>query len=325
MDAPLRDHYQTELSARRARLETAAAAHAPAGELTRLLGEVDAALLRLENGTFGLCLTCGDPIEADRLAADPLTCFCLDHLSPREQRALEEDLELARRIQHGFLPLGVRQSHGWEFRTRYVPAGIVGGDYCDVVGIEERAAAWFVVGDISGKGVAASLLMSHLHAIFRSLLSANLELPALALRANRLLCQHTLPASYATSLCGLAHQRGTVELVSAGHCEPILIRGGVPQRIPCGGIPMGLFCETQYQAHAVALAPGDSLLLYTDGVVEASNPEGEEFGIERLLALCAGAHNMDLVTAIAAQVEAFRRGAPPSDDLSLMHVLRLDQ
>ncbi|MDX2153093.1 MAG: SpoIIE family protein phosphatase [Bryobacteraceae bacterium] len=311
------EHYRGELAARRVRLEEAAAAAPHAEEVARLLGEVDAALRRLDEGRFGLCLTCGDPIEPERLAADPLARFCLDHLSTKEQRDLEADLELARRIQRGFLPLGTRRVNGWRFETRYAPAGVVGGDYCDVAAVEDGTGVWFVVGDISGKGVAGSLLMSHLHAIFRSLLTAGLPIAALAQRANRLLCQHTLPASYATVLCGMAQPDGTVELVCAGHCAPVLVSGGEARLVTASGLPMGLFCDTRYTAEAVRLRPGDELLLYTDGVPEAVNRFGEEFGVERLLAVCRGAAGGDLTEAVMREVERFREDMPPADDVTV--------
>ena len=100
------------LLVRRRRLETVAV-HSPNTEIDRLLHEVDAALHRMDTGTFGLCDTCGDAIESDRLLADPLTRFCLDHLSAREQRALEQDLDLASRIQRELLPKQDRRMAGW--------------------------------------------------------------------------------------------------------------------------------------------------------------------------------------------------------------------
>src|SRR5687768_12730619 len=104
---------------RRQKLETAAATLGRAGEVTRLLDEVDAALGRMNAGIFGLCEACHDPIEPDRLLADPLTQFCLDHLTPLEQRALEHDLDLASRIQRGLLPRTDVCLDGWEVAYHY--------------------------------------------------------------------------------------------------------------------------------------------------------------------------------------------------------------
>src|SRR6267142_5819422 len=162
-----------QLIERREKLQTAASAfHRPA-ELTRLLEEVDAALHRMDIGVYGLCEVCHDPVETERLLADPLTRFCLGDLTPHEQRALEDDLQLAAEIQTGLLPKHDKKVDGWEVAYYYRPAGVVSGDYCDFIDGDNQSLH-FVLGDVSGKGVAASMLMAHLHAMFRTLISINL-------------------------------------------------------------------------------------------------------------------------------------------------------
>ncbi len=121
-----------QLRERRARLERAGQGGARPPEVTRLLAEVDAALDRLEHGSFGLCETCYDVIEPERLAADPLLRFCLDHLSPAQQADLQRDLELAGRIQTALLPQRETVLPGWDVHYLYRPAGVVSGDTCDV-------------------------------------------------------------------------------------------------------------------------------------------------------------------------------------------------
>lgn len=124
--------FRTQLLDRRAKLELASVLGA-SPDISRLLDEVDAALARIDGGTFGACESCGEPIEADRLLADPLTRFCLDHLSPAEQRALQQDLELASRIQRELLPKRDARFDGWQVAYHYRPAGPVSGDYCDLI------------------------------------------------------------------------------------------------------------------------------------------------------------------------------------------------
>ena len=153
-----------QLIDRRQKLEVAAIGYRNDGELTRLLREVDSALQRMDNGTFGICDVCHDPVETERLIADPLTRLCIDHLSPNEQRALEDDLALAGQIQTGLLPQPSQKIDGWEIAYHYQPAGIVSGDYCDVISDGEKSVL-FVLGDVSGKGVAASML-AHLQRCF---------------------------------------------------------------------------------------------------------------------------------------------------------------
>ena len=192
-----------QLNDRRQRLQAAVPAAAQPGRLLELLREVDAALERIDAGTYGRCEVCQDPIEDDRLAADPLVRFCVGDLTPGAQRALQHDLELAARIQRSLLPRPDRVFGGWEVHYRYEPAGPVSGDYCDVVLPDgDRAPLFFALGDISGKGVAASMLMANLQAIFRSLLATGEPLQALVERANRVFCESTLPTHYATLVCG---------------------------------------------------------------------------------------------------------------------------
>ena len=178
-------YLRTELEQRRERLH--AALHSPAADasLSQLLTAVDAALSRIDQGTFGLCEKCHDSIEAERLLADPLVRFCLDHLTSAEQRALESDLSLAARIQRRLLPKLSLAPPGWGVRYHYQPAGMVSGDYCDL--LEAEGGLLFMIGDVSGKGVAASMLMSHLHATFRSLAEAGLPLDHMVEDANRIL------------------------------------------------------------------------------------------------------------------------------------------
>ncbi|MGH9425947.1 MAG: TraR/DksA C4-type zinc finger protein, partial [Terriglobia bacterium] len=110
-----------QLIDRRQKLEIASRGFIEATEISHLLAEVDEALRRMELGTYGLCDFCNDPVETERLIANPLTRLCIDHLSPKEQRALEDDLELAARIQTGLLPLPSQRIDGWEIAYHYQP------------------------------------------------------------------------------------------------------------------------------------------------------------------------------------------------------------
>src|SRR5579883_913857 len=116
---------------RRARLQSAAGSLS-AEYVNGLLAEIDATLQRIDNGTYGLCEACHDPIERDRLANDPLVRFCLDHLTPEQARAHEQDLELATQIQSRLLPARDIATAEWQTHYTYQPAGLVGGDYCEV-------------------------------------------------------------------------------------------------------------------------------------------------------------------------------------------------
>lgn len=307
---------------RRARLQDAAAS-VSAEYLQDLLAEVDAALERIERGTYGLCETCHDPIEVDRLQANPMIRFCLDHLSATDLQAHEQDLELATQIQSKLLPPSHLALDAWDTDFRYEPAGPVGGDYCEVTVMEDGKSLFFAVGDVAGKGVAASLLMTHLSAILRSLLSLRLPLAELTSRANRLFCENTLASHYATLVCGHATGDG-VDLCNAGHCPPLLLRKGAAQRVEAAGLPLGLFCSVEYPVTHVDLAESDSLVLYTDGVTEAQDPEGSEFGekgLTQALLRRSGGDAATLSQGVMQDIAKFRRGQRPTDDLTLL-VLR---
>jgi phosphoserine phosphatase RsbU/P len=311
------------LLVRRRRLESAAV-RTPSVEVARLLREVDAALQRMDFGTFGLCDTCGDPIEADRLIGDPLTRFCLDHLSAREQRALEQDLELAARIQRGLLPKVDRGVDGWTLAYHYQPAGLVSGDYCDV--IQDNGNAYFFVGDVAGKGVAAAMLMSHLSALLRTLVSARLPLPELVERASRVFCESTLASHYATLVCGRASSTGEVEICNAGHPPPLVVRhDGAVEWIDATGLPIGMFADEQFVSRTLQLRDGDTLLLYTDGVVEARNAADEEYGLERFATFARAAPTATpeiLIDRCGTELRVFTGGAAPADDVTIMAVRR---
>jgi phosphoserine phosphatase RsbU/P len=315
--------FRPQLLERRAQLQ-AASNSISADYLNELIAEIDAALHRMDIGSYGICESCHDTIELDRLESNPLIRFCLDHLSQAEMRAHQQDLDLAAQIQSKLLPpKDIVLSH-WDTRYRYQPVGAVGGDYCELVVLDGGQSLFFAVGDVAGKGVAASLLMTHLSAIFRSLLSVNLPLAEMVSRANRLFCESTAPAHYATLVCGCATSNG-VELCNAGHCPPLLLRHDTTQRVESTGLPLGLFCGGQYTTRRLNLNAGDSLVLYSDGITEAPDPSGEEYGMERLI--CSLRDRFDLgldamADSVLPEVARFRGNHAPADDMTLLIVRR---
>jgi sigma-B regulation protein RsbU (phosphoserine phosphatase) len=314
-----------QLVDRRQRLITALPGSGESGShLNHLLQEVDAALERLDNGSYGLCDACHDPIETDRLMADPLLRFCLDHLNPNQQRSLEEDLELASRIQTGLLPKHNLSLNGWQTSYLYRPAGHVSGDYCDVVSGENNTF-YFVLGDVSGKGIAASMLMAHLHAVFRTLISIQLPLQQLVARASRVFCESTLPTHYATLVCGRAFGDGEIEICNAGHLPVLVVDGGNVTRLDATGLPIGLFCNEEFTLSKVHLSKGSMMLLYTDGVVETRNANDDEYGLSGLIEWVHGHRDLppsEMLEILEEDLTAFRSGAPLADDLSIMAIQR---
>jgi len=140
--------FRPQLLDRRARLQ-AAGASVSAAYLNDLLAEVDSALGRIDTGSYGLCETCHDPIEADRLESNPLVRFCLDHLSQAEMLAHQQDLDLATQIQSRLLPPRDMALETWDTQYRYEPVGAVGGDYCDLIVLGDGQSLFFAVGSLA--------------------------------------------------------------------------------------------------------------------------------------------------------------------------------
>jgi phosphoserine phosphatase RsbU/P len=297
-----------------------------AAPLLDLLQEVDSAVERMNDGSYGICEACHDTLARERLINDPLAQMCLDCLTGEEQRALERDLELAARIQHGLLPQTDTRFHDWRIHYRYKPAGVVSGDYCDVIlPSAGDGKVIFLLGDVTGKGVAASLLMTHLHAMFRSLAGIGLELDKLLEMANRLFCESTIAGQYATLVAGSIGRDGAVEIASAGHFPALLLGKGGVSRIEATGLPLGMFTTSSYAVRRARLEPNDSLLLYTDGISEAHDPSGNEYGIGGL-SLAAGERYgwapEELVAACLQDLERHSSGTRQADDQTLMAIQR---
>jgi sigma-B regulation protein RsbU (phosphoserine phosphatase) len=310
-----------ELIERRHELE-AAAARSDEEQIVELLDAVDQALGRIEQGAFGICEVCNMPIENERLVDDPLTRICLECLSPTERRALELDLGLASNIQRSLLPQQDFDVPGWEGYYHYEPHGAVSGDFCDV--ICDGEATFVLLGDISGKGVSAALLMSHLSAIFRGLIGSGDPLVSIMERANRLFCAAVPSGSFATLVAARLQPDGEVELSNAGHVPPIVHNGRI-DRLPPDGVPLGLFCQSSYTSQRLRLDPGDRLVFVTDGLVESSDGSEGEYGIGAVASLVQSHPHLgpcDLAEHLVADATRFRQGRPADDDTTVMVMRR---
>lgn len=311
-----------QLEDRKRRLEAAIALAPHNAGLAGLLREVDSALERMDKGSYGLCEECHDPVEQDRLMADPLVRYCLDHLTAPQRAALQRDLDLASQVQRNLLPPAGLRAGCWETSYHYAPVGPVSGDYCDL--IPSDGHLFFVLGDVSGKGVAASMLMTQLHALFRSLNSMTLPLGQIVTQVNRVFCESALAGQYATLVCGQAKANGEVEIHNAGHWPAIVAgRGGV-LRIESTGLPLGMFHEREFSATRLQVEPGETLFLYTDGLLEARSTD-DEYGIDRVVSLVRQQANkapIELIAACLDDVRAFSANSPPSDDVTMLAIRR---
>jgi len=317
------DFLQNQLEDRKRRLEQAIALAPQNGAFAGLLHQVDSALERMTKGSYGLCQVCHDPVEQDRLLADPLVCYCLDHLSQSERSALQRDLDLASAVQRNLLPSKNLRAGNWETAYHYAPIGPVSGDYCDL--IPSNGQLFFVLGDVSGKGVAASMLMTQLHALFRSLAMMSLPLGQIVAHANRIFCESALAGQFATLVCGQAKPTGEVEIHNAGHLPAIIAGQGGVLRIESTGLPLGMFCEAEFSATRLQMEVDDMLFLYTDGLSEAQNADAE-YGVDRVTRLVrqqSGRRPSELITACLHDLNSFADFSLHSDDLTMLAIQRL--
>ena len=314
---------RTELLNWRMRLEATAKTTNGDFQLNGLLREVQSAIENLNRAeSYGVCQVCHDLIGQAAMTADPLARFCLSCLTPHQLEELERDLDRAWLIQGESLPKQNLKFNGWEVAHYYQPAGLVGGDYCDLI-ITDAGELYFMIGDVSGKGIAASFLMSRLHAIFRSLINTGLSVTELVERANGVFADTTMRPYYATLVCGKASANGTIEICNAGHCAPLHLHDGNVTPIPATGLPLGMFCNQTYSATTIDAVKGDRLVLYTDGLSEARNHDEEEYGKDRLQMMLNQFHEHptdSLLTQVVDDARKFAEGLPITDDLTLMAI-----
>jgi phosphoserine phosphatase RsbU/P len=240
-----------------------------------------------------------------------------------EKQRMEEEINLARNIQNHLFPKNMPALEKIKIHGTNVPSKQVGGDYYDVLRISERIYG-LTIADVSGKGMPASLLMSNLQASLHSLTGENYSLDKLVARINNLIYHNTDPEKYITFFYGqLDVQTLDFEYVNAGHNPPYLIhRGGSIQELPEGGIILGMLPEMPYEIGTCKLKPGDTLVMYTDGVSEAMNNLDQEFGESRLkeflIGNCTTMTVQQLNEAIIQEIRKFSSGLPQSDDITLL-------
>jgi serine phosphatase RsbU (regulator of sigma subunit) len=241
----------------------------------------------------------------------------------RERQRLEEQISIARNIQQALLPRNFRDYPHLALSGCNFPCLAVGGDYFDVFPLSENRTA-FLIADVSGKGLGAALLTTMLQGVLSGM-TLGTDPARLFNHLNRFLCDHAEVGRYATMFFGILDEKGSLEYINAGHPSPILIRGtgSAEDVFTEGSFPVGLVPEAEYDTAHVKLEPGDTLVLFSDGVTEAMDPKEEFFGMARLVQLLAG-HNEtpldQLQKIILESVENFARGASQADDLTLLLV-----
>jgi sigma-B regulation protein RsbU (phosphoserine phosphatase) len=241
----------------------------------------------------------------------------------RERQRLEQEINIARDIQQALLPRNFRDYPHLSVAGCNFPCLSVGGDYFDVFPLGENRTA-FLLADVSGKGLGAALVTTMLQGVLSGM-TLGTDPARLFNHLNRFLCDHVEIGRYATMFFGILDDKGLLEYINAGHPSPILIRrtGIADEAFTEGSFPVGLVPEAQYTTAFVNLEPGDTLVLFSDGVTEAMDPEEEFFGMPRLVKLLTG-HNVtpldELQKLLLEAVENFAQGASQADDLTLLLV-----
>jgi phosphoserine phosphatase RsbU/P len=241
-----------------------------------------------------------------------------------QRERLNRELEIAREVQQRLFPQSGPEVAGLDYAGKCRPASSVGGDYYDFVSMCDGRLG-IAIGDISGKGVPAALLMASLQASLRGLAISNPpELSPLMVNLNRLIYDASPSNRYATFFYGVYDPKSREFMyVNGGHNPPMIFRGGEVLRLEEGGPVVGLFGPAQYSQGIVTLQVGDTLVLFTDGVSEAMNAADDEFDEPRLIEAVrsgAGLKAVDLIDHIMRECDAFVAGAPQHDDMTLVVV-----
>ncbi len=247
-------------------------------------------------------------------------------LELKDKLVARDEIEVARQVQLALLPRRQPALAGWDIWLYTQPANDVGGDLVDFLELPGPRLG-VAIGDVSGKGMGAALLMSKLQATLRALAPQDDSLAALGDRVNQILFRDGIENRFATLLYAeLRPDSGEVRLLNAGHLLPLVIRSGDTERLPPVAMPLGMFPEASFSEQQLALAPGDALVLYSDGLSEAQDPAGVYFGEARVAALAASIRGLSAEAAgslLLREISGFLAGIRPSDDLSLVIVRRV--
>jgi sigma-B regulation protein RsbU (phosphoserine phosphatase) len=245
-----------------------------------------------------------------------------------EQHKLDRELEIARSIQMNLLPKSYPQIAHYEVAAMSLPAKKVGGDYYDFLDVAENKIG-FIIADVSGKGVAAAILAATLRASIQINVPAfGAEVARIVSQMNEITCRDSMNNMFATMVYGVFDTTtGTFEYANAGHCRPLIFEsGGKIQSLEKGGCFLGLAPNIEYETEKVTLKPGDTMVLYTDGVTDTMNSKGELYGLDRLTECVKknlGSPALELRDAIYEDVLKHRGGAEQFDDFTLLLIRKL--
>jgi serine phosphatase RsbU (regulator of sigma subunit)/CHASE1-domain containing sensor protein len=244
--------------------------------------------------------------------------------------SVEQELRVARSIQHALLPKDLPKLEGWEIAHHYQPAREVGGDFYDFLRLEDGRVG-FVIGDVSGKGMAAALVMANTQSVLRAVAHRGSVAPEQVLaEANEILCAYIPPTNmFVTCFYAILEpESGRLRYANAGHDLPYERHDGRVDKLRARGMPLGLMPDMGYEEKEAVLAASDDLLFYSDGLVEAHDPKGEMFGFSRLQDLVRAHRSGDssLIAFLLSELARFAgEGWEQEDDITLVTLQRSEE
>jgi predicted ATPase/serine phosphatase RsbU (regulator of sigma subunit)/tRNA A-37 threonylcarbamoyl transferase component Bud32 len=286
------------------------------------------ALLYLENNLIAGAFT-KERIEILQLLSSQIAISIENARLYEQEKAfvrMQEEVRLASQIQQNLLPKISPDIPGYEIAGTNIPAQMVGGDYFDFIPISE--GRWAIcIGDVSGKGLPASLLMANLQATLRGQTLLDAPPGECLYRSNKLLYQSTSPEKFATLFYGILDtKRHSLTFANAGHDNPFVMNQGIQKaRLKAGGIPLGMMEDFSFEHDSISVTPGDTIIMYSDGIPEAMNEQEDFFGEDQLAALLAKHHSLTvtvLMEKILEEVKSFTGTTPQSDDMTIVVVRR---
>lgn len=246
-------------------------------------------------------------------------------LELKDKLLARDELEVGRAVQLALMPTSNPVVAGWDFWLFTRPANDVGGDLVDYMELGDGQVG-IALGDVSGKGLGAALLMAKLQSTLRAFAGECDALPDLGSRVNRILCRDGLPGRFATMLfLALGPDSGQVRVMNAGHMPPVVLREDGPETLPPVAPVLGILDRAEFVEQSLALSPGDLLVVYSDGLTEAMNERDEFFGEERLHALLPSLRGLapgEVGARLLKEVSKFVGEEHTNDDLSLILIKR---
>lgn len=294
----------------------------PEDSVEERLTMLDTALKKAEDHTLGLCEICNGHVDESRLEMDYTASVCIEHLTGKQRTQLENELELSQKVQQALLPHAVPAIRGLEIAAFSQPAHIVGGDYFDFLRFKDGAHA-IVIADVMGKGMPASMLMASLQASLRIIAPESMAPADVVARLNNIFCNNIRLTKFVTLFLARYDEASRVLLYSnAGHNPPLLLRtdGTVETLLPTGAA-IGLVNQAEFAQSAVMLSPGDHVLMYTDGVVEAHNPLLELYGQERLEEFLRASGDLApgrIIASLRGRLQEHSGASIPADDTTII-------